>query len=63
MTTSSSNINDPNLLRIIESSQNTVITESCLNFVDLAGSEKISNHHSLVEDPKDISVNGFGSEE
>jgi len=28
----------------------TIVTEGMLNFVDLAGSEKISNHHNLVED-------------
>lgn len=28
----------------------TIVTEGQLNFVDLAGSEKISNHHNLIEE-------------
>lgn len=30
--------------------EGTTVTESLLNFVDLAGSEKVSNHHNLSED-------------
>ena len=28
----------------------SIVTESLLNFVDLAGSEKVSNHHLMAED-------------
>ena len=31
--------------------EGTMVTESLLNFVDLAGSEKVSNHHMMFEDP------------
>ena len=31
--------------------EGTMVTESLLNFVDLAGSEKVSNHHIAFEDP------------
>ena len=30
--------------------EGTIIREGQLNFVDLAGSEKISNHHSMIEE-------------
>jgi len=33
-----------------EGAQGTVVTESLLNFVDLAGSEKVSNHQVVLED-------------
>ena len=33
-----------------ELENDTVFTESQLNFVDLAGSEKISNHHIMMEE-------------
>lgn len=39
----SSNINNSQLISFTENLHDTIITESCLNFVDLAGSEKISN--------------------
>ena len=32
----------------------TIKTESRLNFVDLAGSEKVSNHHETEEDKEVI---------
>ncbi|EAS02150.2 kinesin motor catalytic domain protein (macronuclear) [Tetrahymena thermophila SB210] len=58
------NINNQQLLEFADNHPNTVITESCLNFVDLAGSEKISNHHSLADDfTKDINVNNYQNEE
>ena len=31
--------------------EGTMVTESLLNFVDLAGSEKVSNHHMAFDDP------------
>ena len=34
----------------LEGAQGTVVTESLLNFVDLAGSEKVSNHQVVLED-------------
>lgn len=30
--------------------QGALITESVLNFIDLAGSEKVSNHANLIDD-------------
>lgn len=50
------NINNKELKSMINEDQNTsdiyegtLITESLLNFVDLAGSEKVSNHHNLTD--------------
>ena len=37
----------------------TVITESLLNFVDLAGSEKISNHHLVFEEGATGNINSW----
>jgi len=56
-----SNINNQELRMHIEAhlqaktGQKTVITESLLNFVDLAGSEKVSNHHQFFEENDGIS--------
>jgi len=53
---STSNINNIELKNCFYKSQNspksetTLVTESLLNFVDLAGSEKISNHQNLMEE-------------
>ena len=52
----SSNINNENLLKELNDSDEnciqtgTLVTEALLNFVDLAGSEKVSNHHLLSDD-------------
>jgi len=57
-----SNINNQELKMHIEANlhkntgQKTIITESLLNFVDLAGSEKVSNHHQLFEDSDGIMI-------
>jgi len=52
-----SNINNFDLKTQVEVVSNglagahgTIVTESLLNFVDLAGSEKVSNHQTVLED-------------
>lgn len=55
---SSTNINNSELRSHFEATfdrklrkEGTIVTESLLNFVDLAGSEKVSNHLNMLDDP------------
>lgn len=59
---SSTNINNLELRRQFNSNhegdtkkEGTIVTESLLNFVDLAGSEKVTHHQMLLEDSGSIS--------
>lgn len=56
------NINNIEYLNSINSNKTTVITEACINFVDLAGSEKISNHYVNIKDDEEIIENNIGKE-
>ena len=46
-----------------DDNEGTLVTEGQLNFVDLAGSEKISNHHTLLEEQLYFKREGEGNEE
>jgi len=62
-----SNINNTELVIQAEESflggtgrtEGTMVTESLLNFVDLAGSEKVSNHHMLLDDPNILNTSDY----
>jgi hypothetical protein len=42
-------INNDELINSAMKNKSSIITEACINFVDLAGSEKISNHFNKTE--------------
>jgi hypothetical protein len=70
--TKASNINNDILIKFVNAEgtnmgpfedetlkkEGTMVTESLLNFVDLAGSEKVSNHHMMYDEPVAMNVTG-----
>ena len=52
-------MNNYEIISNVAKNISTVITEACINFVDLAGSEKISNHFDKMERNSVFERNGL----